>query len=115
MAGGHRDRIEDILSAIADIRTDTIGMDLATFEKNPTVIRSLLYSIGVISEAVKMIDLNFRSAHPDIPWRAIAGIRDRIVHEYFRLNTHRIWEVIQDDLDPLESVLKSVEYKPPPR
>ncbi|WP_081608861.1 HepT-like ribonuclease domain-containing protein [Paramagnetospirillum caucaseum] len=44
---------------------------------------------------------------PDIPWRAIAGLRDRIVHEYFRTNTRRIWDVIQDDFDPLESALKS--------
>ncbi|MCA1910301.1 MAG: DUF86 domain-containing protein [Magnetospirillum sp.] len=40
-------------------------------------------------------------------WCAIAGIRDRIVHEYFRTNTRRIWDVVQDDLGPLETALKS--------
>lgn len=104
---GHRDRIGDILTAIADIRADTACMNLATFEKNPTVIRSVLYSIGVIGEAVKAIDPDFKAAHPDIPWRAIAGIRDRIAHEYFRTNTRRIWDVVQDDLDPLEKALHS--------
>ncbi len=107
MPRGHRDRIGDILAAIADIRADTMDMDLATFEKNPVVIRSVLYSIGVIGEAVKAIDPDFKAAHPEIPWRAIAGIRDRIVHEYFRTNTRRIWDVVQDDLDPLEKALKS--------
>lgn len=107
MPRGHRDRLGDILAAIADIRADTMGMDLAAFEKNPVVVRSVLYSIGVISEAVKAIDPDFRATHPDIPWRAIAGLRDRIVHEYFRTNTRRIWDVVQDDLDPLEAALQS--------
>ncbi len=82
-------------------------MDLAAFEKSPVVVRSVLYSIGVIGEAVKAIDPDFKAAHPDIPWRAIAGIRDRIVHEYFRTNTRRIWDVVQDDLEPLEMALRS--------
>jgi uncharacterized protein with HEPN domain len=105
MPRGHRDRIGDILAAIADIRSDTMGMDLTTFEKSPVVVRSVLYSIGVIGEAVKAVDQDFKDAHPEIPWRAIAGIRDRIVHEYFRTNTRRIWDVVQDDLDSLETTL----------
>lgn len=107
MPRGHRDRIADILVAIADIRADTQGMNLATFESKPVVVRSVLYSIGVIGEAVKAIDPDFKTTHPDIPWRAIAGLRDRIVHEYFRTNTRRIWDVVQDDLEPLEIALKS--------
>lgn len=107
MPRAHRDRIGDILAAIADIRADTMGMDLAAFEKSPVVVRSVLYSVGVIGEAVKAIDPDFRAAHPDIPWRAIAGIRDRIVHEYFRTNTRRIWDVVQDELDPLEKAMRS--------
>jgi uncharacterized protein with HEPN domain len=107
MPRGHHDRVKDILAAIADIRADTEGMRLATFEKSPVIVRSVLYSIGVIGEAVKAIDPDFKAAHPEIPWRAIAGLRDRIVHEYFRTNTRRIWDVVQDDLDPLEAALKS--------
>lgn len=82
MVRQHRDRIGDILAAIADIRADTQGMNYASFEKNPTVIRSVLYSIGVIGEAAKGLDQGFKDVHPEVPWRAIAGIRDRIVHEY---------------------------------
>jgi uncharacterized protein with HEPN domain len=113
MSRGHHDRIGDILSAIADIRADTAGMTLAAFEKSPVVVRSVLYSIGVIGEAVKAIDQDFKDVHPQIPWRAIAGIRDRIVHEYFRTNTRRIWDVVQDDLDPLENAMKSAVNKLP--
>jgi uncharacterized protein with HEPN domain len=43
--------------------------------------------------------------YPDVPWRAMAGIRDRIVHEYFRTHTRRIWDVVTDDIDELEKAL----------
>ncbi len=106
MARSDADWVGDILAAIDDIRADTAGMSFAAFSQNPGVIRSVLYSIGVIGEAVKQIGAEFKSARPDIPWRAIAAMRDRIIHEYFRTNTRRIWDVVEDDLDPLERSLR---------
>jgi uncharacterized protein with HEPN domain len=106
MARSDRERIEDILDAIVNIRADTLGMDLTAFARNATVVRSVLYSIGVIGEAAKNIGSEVKSAHPDIPWRAISGLRDRIVHEYFRTNVRRIWDVVADDLEPLETTLR---------
>ncbi|OHC74798.1 MAG: hypothetical protein A3G18_10150 [Rhodospirillales bacterium RIFCSPLOWO2_12_FULL_58_28] len=100
-------RIGDILAAIADIRADTTEMDFHRFSQNPVVVRSVLYSIGVIGEAVKHLGADFKAAHPEIPWRAVAGIRDRVVHEYFYTNTRRIWDVVADDLDPLERTLRA--------
>lgn len=70
-------------------------------------VRSVLYSIAVIGEAAKNISDGFKAAHPDVPWRAVAGIRDKIVHEYFRTNTRRIWDVVADDIDALEAALKT--------
>jgi len=49
---------------------------------------------------------NIRS-DTDIPWRAIASTRDRIVHEYFRTNMRRIWDVVASDIDELERALRS--------
>ncbi len=105
-------RVDDILAAIADIRSDTRGLDYAAFARNPTAVRSVLYSIGIIGEAAKNLSPEIKDAHPEIPWRAIAGIRDRIVHEYFRTNTRRIWDVVTEDLDPLEAALRSVYIEP---
>ena len=87
MARSDDEWVEDIIAAIADIRVDTAGMDLAAFSAKPAIVRSVLYSIAVIGEAAKNISPEFQAAHPDIPWRAIAGTRDGIVHEYFRTNT----------------------------
>jgi uncharacterized protein with HEPN domain len=114
MARGDHDRIEDILAAIAGIRADTLGMDLSAFASNATVVRSVLYSIGVIGEAAKNISAEVKAAHPDIPWRAISGLRDRIVHEYFRTNVRRIWDVVADDIEPLETTLRKALSQLPP-
>jgi len=106
MARSDEEWVEDIVSAVADIRADTAGIDLTAFAAKPVIVRSVLYSIAVIGEAAKNISPAFKAAHPDIPWRAIAGIRDRIVHEYFRTNTRRIWDVVVDDIDALEDALR---------
>lgn len=108
MARGDEERIGDILAAIADIRTDTAGMGFDAFAANPAIVRAVLYSLGVIGEAAKALSAEFKASCPGIPWRAVAGVRDRIVHEYFRTNTRRIWEVVTDDLGPLEAVLRQV-------
>lgn len=107
MARGDAQRIDDILNAIADIRADTASLDLDAFTRSPMVARSVLYSIGIIGEAAKSLSEDVKAAHPSIPWRAVAGMRDRIVHEYFRTNLRRIWDVVTDELDPLEAALRS--------
>jgi uncharacterized protein with HEPN domain len=106
MARADEEWVEDIVSAAADIRADTAGMELVAFSAKPVIVRSVLYSIAVIGEAAKNISAAFKAAHAEIPWRAIAGTRDRIVHEYFRTNTRRIWDVVVDDIDALERALR---------
>jgi uncharacterized protein with HEPN domain len=114
MARGDEEWVEDIVSAVADIRADTAGMDFAMFSANQTTVRAVPYSIAIIGEAAKNISPAFKTAHPDIAWRAIAGIRDRIVHEYFRTNIRRIWDVVADDIDALENALQEPKGDPSP-
>ena len=96
-----------------DIRADTAGLGFAGCAASPVIVRSVLFSIAVMGEAAKNVSPAFKAAYPDVPWRAIAGMRDRIVHEYFRANTRRIWDVVIDDLDALEKALgKSLDSVP---
>jgi uncharacterized protein with HEPN domain len=112
MARADDEWVQDIISAIADIRADATGLDFAAFANNPTIVRSVLYSIAIMGEAAKGISPAFKAAHPDIPWRAIAGIRDKIVHEYFGTNTRRIWDVVTSDIDELEKALSNPLDRP---
>jgi len=113
MARTDNEWVQDILSAIADIRADTIGMNYAAFAAKPAIVRSVLYSVATMGEAAKNISPAFKDAYPNIPWRAIAGIRDKVVHEYFRTNTRRIWDVVSSDIDELEAVLNKPLDRPP--
>jgi uncharacterized protein with HEPN domain len=114
MARDDRTWADDIITAITDIRADTTGIGYPEFVASPRTVRSVLYSIGVIGEAAKNLSPEFRAAHPTIPWRAIAGMRDRVVHEYFRTDTRRIWDVVEQDLEPLERSLRSAAQPPDP-
>lgn len=62
MARGDGERIDDILAAIAAIRADTAGMDYPAFARTPLVVRSVLYSIGVIGEAAKGLSPEIKAA-----------------------------------------------------
>jgi uncharacterized protein with HEPN domain len=94
MARSDDEWVQDIISAMADIRADTTGMDLAAFNAKPTIVRSVLYSIAVMGEAAKGISPAFKAAHPDIPWRGIAG-------------------VVTNDIDELEKALSHPSDRPP--
>ncbi len=60
-----------------------------------------LKALETIGEAASRISDTFRSAHPEIPWREIIGMRNRLIHAYFEVDIDKVWETIQDDLPPL--------------
>ncbi|MDZ4257016.1 MAG: DUF86 domain-containing protein [Gemmatimonadales bacterium] len=76
----------------------------ASIEKQDAVVRRL----AVIGEAVKGLPESFRSRHPEIPWRSIAGARDVLVHEYFRVDLELAWEMVQHDLPELARNVRSI-------
>jgi uncharacterized protein with HEPN domain len=61
-----------------------------------------------IAEAVKHLDPETRESAPEIPWADIAGLRDLIAHEYFRIDVHRVLEIVERDLPPLEQAINGL-------
>lgn len=83
-----------------------------TFEDRKTqdaVVRNL----EIIGEATKRVSLNLKTAHPDIAWKPIAGMRDKLIHDYFGVNVQLVWDVVERDLPPfyekLKELLKTLE------
>jgi uncharacterized protein with HEPN domain len=105
----------EILQAIALLGQYTAGMDYEDFrasvEKQDSVIRRL----EIIGEAVKGIPVEVRSAHPEVPWRDIAGARDVLVHEYFRVDLAMAWNMVRKDLPSLEVQVRRIlgDREPP--
>lgn len=98
----------EVLEAIALVRQYTTGLTYTDFansmEKQDAVVRRL----SVIGEAVKRLPEAFRRRHPDVPWRTIAGARDILVHEYFRVDVTLAWEMAQTDLPDLERQIRAI-------
>ena len=62
---------------------------------------AVLYEITIIGEVVKRLSNDFRQSHQEIPWRQIAGMRDRLVHDYDEVNLDLVWQVIENFIPSL--------------
>ncbi|ASJ00224.1 HepT-like ribonuclease domain-containing protein [Thermococcus gorgonarius] len=99
--------VEDILEAIEKIKRYTEGMEFEDFEDEKTV-DAVICNLEIIGEAVKNLPEEFKEMHPDVPWKEIAGMRDRLIHAYFGVDLSIVWYTIKNDLDDIEFRLKSI-------
>lgn len=67
---------------------------------------AILYQITIIGEATKQLSQQFRQQQPEIPWREMAGMRDVIVREYDQLDFDVVWDVVQNKLPELQSLIE---------
>ncbi|WP_036486303.1 DUF86 domain-containing protein [Myxosarcina sp. GI1] len=103
-----RRRLQDILAMCAEIATFTAGMSFADFERDPKTIKAVLYNLAVIGEVASQLLPEVELLYPEIPWVDIRGIRNLIIHEYFRVNLNIVWETIQTDLPLLVHQLEEL-------
>jgi len=107
------DYVEDIITAMEDAMSFVEGMDYADFVKNRRTIYAVTRAVEVIGEAVKKIPKTVRNRYPEIPWKDMAGMRDKLIHEYFGVDLRRVWKTVKEDilnLKPLfEKILKDFE------
>ncbi|MDR3281080.1 MAG: DUF86 domain-containing protein [Synergistaceae bacterium] len=95
--------LKKLLSHIAKIEEYSGACDsFENFSKNSLVIEACVFNLGQMGELVKRLDDSFTSSRPDIPWRGLYGLRNRIIHDYEGVNFSRIWEIIRDDLPDLK-------------
>jgi uncharacterized protein with HEPN domain len=104
-----RERIQDILDAIAEIQKFTLESDFNSFAKDPRSIRAVEMNFIIIGESAGRIPPEIEEAYPQIPWSLMRAMRNRIVHDYFQVDEKLLWDTIQNDLppliDPLEKLL----------
>jgi len=81
-----RERLEDIRACAINIRSFTLGMDYENFLDDPKTIRAVSYELTTMGEAVRSLPQEIQDEYPDIPWGKIQGIRNVLVHEYYRLD-----------------------------
>jgi len=99
------DYLEDILSAVEKIEQFTAGMSFAEFRADDRTLFAVIHALEIIGEATKRIPASVRSKYPSVPWRQMAGIRDKLIHDYFGVNVKVIWKTVQGDVPLLKGLL----------
>ena len=86
--------LNDILKASEDIESFTRGMSFKEFIADEKTRSAVLYKFAVMGEATKILPESIRTQYPDIPWRSIAGLRDKVIHGYIGVDYELLWETI---------------------
>ncbi|MEW5907631.1 MAG: DUF86 domain-containing protein [Patescibacteria group bacterium] len=100
--------LKHILDAIADIKKFTEDISEEKFYEDKEKQYAALRGLEIIGEATKNLSRELRAKNPEIPWKDIAGMRDKLIHEYFGVNLELVWETIKDRLPKLKKQISEI-------
>ena len=100
--------IEDMLESIRRIRRYIDGMDYDGFLADERTCDAVTRNVEIIGEASKQMPEDFKEAHPELPWAQMAGMRNRIVHDYAGVDLAIVWEVARNALPRLQQQLEAL-------
>ena len=103
-----RDYLRHVLEEADYLIGSSAGVTAEEFQANETLQRAFVRSLEVIGEAAKNIPEEFRQEHPNINWRGMAGMRDRLIHGYFGVDYEIVWDVVINHVPSLRREVASI-------
>jgi uncharacterized protein with HEPN domain len=103
-----RDYLTDILTYIDLAEKFIKDMTFAEFEEDQKTVLALTRAVEIVGEATKNIPSSIREQNPEVPWKDIAGMRDRIAHVYFGIDLDIVWSTAKERLPELRPVIQSI-------
>lgn len=102
------DYVEDIIEAMDDAMSFVEGIEYDDFSKDKKTIYAVVRAIEIIGEAVKKLPDRVKEGYPEIPWKDMAGMRDKLIHEYFGVDLRRVWNTVRRDIPSLKPLFDKI-------
>ena len=100
--------IQDIFEAMEAVQAFIAEIDFETFVADDKTASAVVRKLEIIGEATKNVPEEIRQKYSQVPWKQMAGMRDRIIHAYFDVNHAIIWEVVTELIPPLQPIIKQI-------
>lgn len=98
--------LKDVVENMERAETFVKGMRYDEFAKDERTHYAVIRCIEIIGEAIKHTPRTVQQKYPQIPWKDIAGMRDKVIHFYFGVNLERIWLVVKEDIPKIKPLIK---------
>ena len=102
------DYLQDILDAARDALEFTDDLTLEEFKKDRKTVYAATRAIEIIGEATKKLPKSLTGKYPDIPWKDMAGMRDKLIHLYFGVDHQLVWKAIKERLPQVKSAIQKI-------
>ncbi len=100
--------IKDMLESMEAIERFVEGMEFEDFVKDDKTTSAVIRKLEIIGEAARYVPDWIRERYPDVPWRSMIGMRNRLIHAYFGVDYKLVWDTIKVELPKVKSQLLKI-------
>lgn len=100
--------LNDILNAMISIEKFVEGMSLDAFKEDDKTSSAVIRKFEIIGEASKNVSEEIKEKYPEVPWKEMSGMRDKLIHTYFGVNYRLVWTAIKERIPQVKPLIKKI-------